>query len=114
MTNQNTDSYLRVEQEEDVDQLEREGGDEVVLDELLLLLSWQDDVYKGLLLEEDEPVERREEDDTEEEQSDPWLGRPVLCTAFAKSWKFSLFKASSSTSYRRSLCFNKRTSPDWF
>ena len=59
--------YLGVDQEEDVEELETEGGDEVVFDEALLLLSRQDDVDKGLLLEEDEPVERGEEDDTQED-----------------------------------------------
>ena len=63
---EHVDRDLGVDQEEDVEELETEGGDEVVLDEALLLLSRQDDVDKGLLLEEDEPVERGEEDYTEE------------------------------------------------
>ena len=57
---------LGVEQEEDVDELETEGGDEVALDELLLVLGGQHHVHEGLLLEEDEPVERGEEDHAEE------------------------------------------------
>jgi hypothetical protein len=40
-----------------VDELECEGGDEVVLDEVLLLGGGQHHVHVALLLEEDEPVE---------------------------------------------------------
>ena len=45
----------------------RKYGDDVVLDDLLLLLAGQHGVQEVLLLVEDEPVEAGEEDDAEED-----------------------------------------------
>ena len=64
---EHVDGDLAEDKDENVEELQGERGDDVVLDEFLLVGGRQQGVHVGLLFEEYKPVEGAEEDDRQED-----------------------------------------------